>query len=178
MQADYPKIFPFLIAALVVWAIYRRLRRSFGRQRLNPRRMMIRMGILLLLAVSLASLALRSVEFLGVEMGGLAAGVAMALWGAKHTRYERQNGQLYYLPHTYSGIAVTLLVLGRLVYRFVQVYSRGSAQGFAPPSAVQNPLTVGLLFVLIGYYVFYYGRVLWKSKHLRAEDLEASSAAA
>lgn len=176
MQADYPRILPFLIAALAVWAIYRRLRRSFGRQQLRPTRMVVRMGILLILAVSLGSLALRSREFLGVEIAGLAAGVAMALWGAKRTRYERHDGQLYYLPHTYTGIAVTLLVLGRLVYRFVQVYGRGSAQGFASPSVVQSPITVALLFVLIGYYVCYYGRVLWKSKHLRAEELEGSSA--
>jgi hypothetical protein len=133
---------------------------------------------LLILGASLASLALHSWELLGVEIAGLATGVAMALWGAKRTRFERLNGQLYYLPHTYSGIAVTLLVLGRLVYRFVQMYESGSAQRLVAPSAVQSPLTAGLLFVLIGYYVCYYGRVVWKSKHLRAEDLEASSAAA
>jgi hypothetical protein len=36
---------------------------------------------------------------------------------------------------------------------------------------------VGILSVLIGYYVCYYSWVLWKSKHLKAEDIEAASAA-
>jgi hypothetical protein len=39
---------------------------------------------------------------------------------------------------------------------------------------VRSPLTVGMLFVLIGYYVCYYGLVLWKSKHLETRDLEES----
>jgi hypothetical protein len=43
---------------------------------------------------------------------------------------------------------------------------------------VKSPLTVGIFFVLAGYYVWYYGWVLWKSKHLRAEDTESASPAA
>jgi hypothetical protein len=100
----------------------------------------------------------------------------LALWGAERTRYVKADGRLYYVPHTYTGIAVSLLVLGRLVYRGVEMYtmSADSAQHLA----VRNPLTVALLFVLIGYYVFYYSRVLWKSKHVNPEDLEEPSAAA
>ena len=43
---------------------------------------------------------------------------------------------------------------------------------------VSSPLTVGIFFVLAGYYVWYYGWVLWKSKHLKPVDIEASAAAA
>jgi hypothetical protein len=43
---------------------------------------------------------------------------------------------------------------------------------------VRTPLTVGIFFVLAGYYGWYYGRVLWKSKHLKAEDTEVVSPAA
>jgi hypothetical protein len=177
MHADNSQIFPLLIAALAVLMTYRRLRRSFGRQPVRPVRMKVRIGLLLILGISLGPLAMRSREFLSVEIAGLAAGIAMALWGAKRTRYERRGEQLYYLPHTYTGIAVTLLVLGRLVYRFAQVSSMRSARGFVPPSPVQSPITVGLLFVLIGYYICYYCCVLWKAEHLRTEDLEESPAA-
>jgi len=31
--------------------------------------------------------------------------------------------------------------------------------------------------VLIGYFVCYYSRVLWKSKHIGAEDLETAPSA-
>jgi hypothetical protein len=43
---------------------------------------------------------------------------------------------------------------------------------------VKSPLTVGLLYVLIGYYVCYYGLVLRKSKQIKPEDMETAPAAA
>jgi hypothetical protein len=182
MPVEYSRIWSWIIAALVVWMIYRRLRRNFGRQRLHTTRMKVRMAILVVLAASLSPLALRSDGFMLAEAAGAAIGVAMALWGAQRTRFVRQNEELYYVPHTYSGIAVSLLLFGRIVYRFVDLYSTGRlsvpAGGPHSPGAsmVQSPLTVGLFFVLIGYYVCYYGVVLWKSTHITAADLEPSPA--
>jgi cytochrome c-type biogenesis protein CcmH/NrfG len=101
--------------------------------------------------------------------------------------------RLHYVPHTYTGIAVSLLFLGRLVYRIVQVYSGAHAsfganaqaasaadpaQPFAAASMVRSPLTVAIVFVLIGYYVCYYSWVLWKSKHLKPEDIEIAASSA
>ena len=42
-----------------------------------------------------------------------------------------------------------------------------------PPPMVRSPLTVALIFVVVGYYVCYYAMVLWKSKRISPEDLEA-----
>ena len=39
---------------------------------------------------------------------------------------------------------------------------------------MQSPLTMGIFFVLIGYYVCYYSWVLWKSRHITALDLEVA----
>jgi hypothetical protein len=122
MQADYSRFLPYVIAVVVVWAIYRRLRRSFGQQPLRPVRMRMRMGILLLLGVSFIPVALKSVQFFGAEVAGLVAGIALALWGASRTRYRSEGDQLYYVPHTYTGIVVSLLFIGRLAYRLAQAY--------------------------------------------------------
>jgi hypothetical protein len=43
---------------------------------------------------------------------------------------------------------------------------------------MQSPLTAGIFFVLIGYYVCYYSWVLWKSRHITSADLEVSPAIA
>ena len=78
---------------------------------------------------------------------------------------------------------VSALFLGRLIYRFViprggdspvDAAMRGSATALG--SLYQNPLTLGIFFVLIGYYLYYYSYVLWESKHLKPEDLEAPAA--
>jgi hypothetical protein len=188
MQADFSQIGPFLLAALVVFAIYRRLRRSFGRQELRPKRMILRIVLLTVIFVALLPMAFRSGQFLGAELAGVVLGVALGSWGAAQTRFQMYQERLHYVPHTYTGIAVSLLFLGRMVFRFVQAYTVAHApqvaaatdpsQGFAPASMVRSPLTVGILFVLVGYYVYYYSWLLWKSKHLDAADIEAAPAAA
>jgi hypothetical protein len=178
MPADYSRIWPYLIAILAVLLIYRRLRRSFGQQPLRPVRMRIRMGVLILIGVSFAPAALKSLQFLGAEFAGLVAGIALALWGASRTRYRSEGGQLYYVPHTYTGIAVSLLFMGRLAYRLTQAYlwngtpAPAAAPTTTSPMNIQSPLTAGLFFVLIGYYVVYYGMVLWKGSRISPEELE------
>jgi hypothetical protein len=186
MGADVSRIMPFLIAALAVFIIYQRLRRSFGQQQLRRVRMQARIAVFLVVGCLLLPSAWRSTEFLSAVLAGAAAGVGLALWGAARTRFLKIDDQLYYVPHTYTGIAVSLLFLGRFVYRFVQVYGgthASSAAGLDPAgpaftsaSMLRSPLTVGLFFVLMGYYVCYYSVVLWKSKRVIAEELRSTSA--
>ena len=186
MQVDYSRIWPYAIAGLAVLLIYRRFRRSFGRQPIRPIRMWIRIVLLIVLSCSLLPLAFKSGQFLVAELAGAMAGLALGFWGARHTRYATYEGRLHYVPHTYTGIAVSLLFIGRLVYRIVEWYGENGAlggalnasQGIAPAPMVRSPLTVGLIFVVVGYYVCYYAMVLWKSKRISPEDLEAVPAPA
>lgn len=172
---------PYFIAGLAVLLIYRRLRRSFGRQPVRRGRMGLRLGLLVLLGSSMLPAALRSGQFLASELIGVTAGVLLGWWGIRHTRFLRHDGRLYYVPHTYSGIAVSLLFVGRLVYRLVVVYT--GSRGAAPDdrfdldsmSMMQSPLTSGLVLVLVGYYLTYYAGILRKSTRISPEDLEADT---
>jgi hypothetical protein len=182
MTPDYSRIWPWIFALLIPIMIYRRFRRNFGRQPLNRGRMTFRIIILLVLGATLAPLVLRSPAYLAGQIGGCAAGIALALWGAQRTRFITQNGRLHYIPHTYTGVAVSALLVGRIVYRIAQLYSTGALSGIAnpdgsgPTSMLSTPLTAAIFFVLIGYYVCYYGLVLWKSKHISEADMEAPQA--
>jgi hypothetical protein len=196
MPSDFSQIGPFLFAALIVFAVYRRLRRSFGRQLLRPGRMTLRLVLLAAVGCALLPMALHSAQYLWSELAGAALGISLGIWGAERTRFVMYDQKLHYVPHTYTGIAVSLLFLGRLAFRLVQVYAgvqvphAADASGayvadavnpslaFAPASMIRSPLTVGIFFLLAGYYLWYYGSVLWKSKHLKAEDIEAASPAA
>ena len=148
--------------------------------------MAVRVSILLLLG---AALAWRHAgDYALTEIGGVLIGTALAVWGASRTRFLTEKGMRYYVPHTYTGIAVSLLFVGRVAYRFVQSSSSSAFGGGAPgapgttlplagPQAmVTSPLTMGLFFVLIGYYVCYYSWVLWKSRHITAADMETAPA--
>jgi hypothetical protein len=180
MHNDFSQIGPLLLAALVVFAVYRRLRRSFGKQLLRPRSMTIRIVLLSIIGCALLPMVLRSSEYLAAEPLGAALGLGLGWWGAQRTRFVRDGERLYYVPHTMTGIAVSLLFVGRLAYRFIQAYGGHTepSQAAAPHAMVSSPVTVGIFFVLLGYYVFFYSWVLWKSKHLAVADLETASPAA
>jgi len=174
MNADFSQFGTFLLAALLVFALYWRLRRSFGQQPLLPLRMQLRILLLLIVGCLLLPSALRSASFLLAVLAGVAAGVALALWGAARTRFVRVAERLYFVPHTYTAIAVWLLFVGRLAYRFIQI-NGSTDQTFTAPAMLRSPLTVGSYFVLMGYYVCYYSVVLWKSKQAAAAGAEAST---
>jgi hypothetical protein len=177
MPYEFPQFGNYLFAALVIFVVYRRLQRTFGRQPMRPARMVVRMVLFAVLAALLPATALRSTAFGGAASGGILVGVLLAVWGASRTRFERAGVQLYYVPHTYTGIAVSLLFIGRVAFRLLQAYQNNHGAGAPvgrPPglaSYVSSPLTLGLFFVLVGYYLCYYGLVLWKAKHLEADEV-------
>ncbi|HEU5398004.1 MAG TPA: hypothetical protein VFV77_01885 [Gammaproteobacteria bacterium] len=169
---------------LVLFFIYRRLRRNFGRQKLGRSRLKFRLWVLGILGLLLVVPAFFSpLRALATLVGG-GIGVGLAIWAAKHTRFEKQDDTLYYIPHTYTGMVVTALFLGRLLYRLVAVShsafsvammdtggaSPGDFGGFSAISS--NPLTRIIFFILVGYYCYYYWYVLHESEHLKPEDWE------
>jgi hypothetical protein len=179
MHTDFSQIAPFFIAAVVLFAVYRRFRRTFGQQPLQPLRMRIRSVILLMLSVATLALMPRSTAFFAAAGIGAILGTALASWGAARTRFLKVDSQLYYVPHTYTGVAVSLLFLGRLAYRLIQAYGGWDVTGgggapppqYASAGMLRSPLTLGLFFVLVGYYVYYYGAVLWKSKRIVPDEV-------
>jgi hypothetical protein len=177
MPQDFSQFGPYLVAALIVLAVYRRLRRSFGRQPLRQGRMVFRIVLLSVVALLLAPTALRSSAFAAAAAVGLTGGVLLAVFGASRTRFESIGAQRYYVPHTYTGIAVSLLFIGRVAYRLLQAYGVAHGAGAAgahagPAGYVSSPLTLGLFYVLAGYYVYYLSFILWKSKHLKPGEAQ------
>ena len=162
MEHNY--IFPVVMGALVLLAIFRRVRRNIGRQPLRPGYMQFRIGLLSLIGALLVFGALRDATLLGAFIGGLAAGVALGWFGLQHTKFETTAEGRFYTPHTYIGLAVSLLLLGRIAYRFLTIYPamQAAAQADQNPwaSFQKSPLTLAIFGVLIGYYVFYYLGVL------------------
>jgi hypothetical protein len=172
---DPKLIAPILIAALVIWGIVRRLRRTFGRQPVQPARIWLRIGILMLAGGLIAATSvMRGAQMLEALAAGLACGAALAYVGLRHTRFEVTPEGRFYTPHTYIGLAVTLLFLGRLAYRFLYLSNGPNGMFGADPNAAaayqRSPLTVGIFAVLVGYYVLFYAGVLLRT---RASELPA-----
>jgi hypothetical protein len=91
-------------AVLVLFIMYRRVRRNFGRQRLNRGYMVFRMVVLCLLGVFLLIPTFFSQELAVMTIVGGGVGIGLALWAAQHTRFLNEDGRLYYIPHSYTGM--------------------------------------------------------------------------
>jgi hypothetical protein len=167
---DQKLIFPFVMGAFVLWVIYRRVRRNIGRQPVSAGRMQFRVGMLAVVGVLIAFGAVRDMSLLGALLAGVAGGVALGWFGLQHTKFEATAQGNFYTPHTYIGMAVSVLLLGRIAYRFLAVYPsmHAAAQADQNPFAAyqKSPLTLAIFGVVVGYYIFYYIGVLRTSKSL------------
>lgn len=164
-----------LIAALVLFILYRRFRRLFGRQKLREKRMLFRMIVLAAVCLLLLLSPYRSTwSFVAAGIGAI-VGIALAFYATAHTKFEITPEGRFYRPNGYIGMIVTALFIGRLIYRFTVVYPviHGAMQQAAqnpglqtsPLAAYQrSPLTLGLYFLLAGYYIAYYAGILMKSR--------------
>jgi hypothetical protein len=156
------------VTVLVLVIIYRRMRRSIGRQELRPVRMQARMGILALVCVLFLAIHF-TLQSMAAAVIGAAAGVGIALYALRHTRYETTAEGNFYTPHPYIGLGIAALVIARVAYRFVAVgavpVAATGPQDFAAiGQVVANPLTLGLYFVMAGYYICFYTGVLKTSR--------------
>jgi len=165
---DPRAVTPYLITAVVVWFLYRRMRRSFGRQRVQDRRMWFRIGILTLVTVLIGATTARDVDLLGVLAAGIVCGAALAYVGLRYTKFEVTSQGRFYTPHAYIGLVIAALLVGRFLYRFLGTYD-----GVAPPAAAgrsvvamyqHSPFLLAAFGAVVGYYVLYYLGVLQRTK--------------
>jgi hypothetical protein len=162
-----------VIAALVAFVLYRRFRRLFGRQALQPARLKARVVVLAIAAALFALRGLRSPDMAIAVLGGGALGAALAWFGIRLTRFEATPSGVFYTPSGYIGIVLSALLLSRLAYRFVVLYPTLQAARAATgnPFAMyqSSPLTAALLGIVIGYYMAYCVGLLIRGAGLRAE---------
>jgi peptidoglycan/LPS O-acetylase OafA/YrhL len=145
--------------------MYRRVRRSFGRQTVQPGRLKFRVGLFLLLGALFLFFFARSVLSVAAMGAGIGAGLLLGYFGLKHTKFDISSQGRFYTPHTYIGLFVTGLFIFRIVIRYVNVYANPQFTGPPrnPMAAYQNPLTLGIFGLVIGYYVFFNIGILKKS---------------
>ena len=160
---DPSAIAPVAIGALIVWRLYARMRRMVGRQRLTTVRPWLTVFIFpLVLLLILVGSAFNPMNA-GALVLGAAIGIGLGLYGTRLTKFEATPAGLFYTPNAHLGIALSLLLIVRLGYRFLRLHMVG---GTFDPSSMQmgnSPLTLALFGTLAGYYVTYaIGLLRWR----------------
>lgn len=158
-----------LLAPLLAWRIYARLRRMVGRQRLSGVRPWITLILFPAVVVSLAYSVQWHIERLPWLAGGVVLGSLLGVYGLRRTRFESTREGLFYTPHTHLGIALSLLLVGRVVYRLIELEVLDPAAPHGAAQFAQSPLTQAIFGLLAGYYFTYaVGLAGWRNRAVRA----------
>ncbi|OHX17034.1 hypothetical protein [Chromobacterium sphagni] len=154
--AIHPSLLPSLgIAALVVWRLYSRIRRMVGRQRLSPVRPWLTVAVFPILLVYLAQASLGQPEKLLMLLAGAVIGTLLGRYGIRLTKFEASEQGRFYTPSAHLGIALSLLFIGRIVYRLAGLYLSGGSLSSPPSGFIAHPVTLLIFATLAGYYVSY-----------------------
>ena len=165
-MAATPSWFLYAFIPLLLWRIYARVRRNIGRQRSKPWRHWFGITLFPLLVAMFALVALHSPLAEGALWGGVAAGVALAIAGLRLTRFERTADGFFYTPNAYIGVGLSLLLVGRVLYRMTQLYGANPAVAAGGnPDFARSPLTLLVFGMVAGYYATYAAGLLrWRGR--------------
>ncbi len=150
--------------ALLGWRMYARIRRVIGRQRLSPARPWITVVLFPLILLLLLFMSLAHPMTAAAMAAGVIGGIALGLYGTRLTRFEATQAGLFYTPNAHLGVALSVLLVLRLGYRFVTLQLGG--QQFDPQATQlgDSPLTMAIFGTLAGYYVTYaIGLLRWRA---------------
>jgi hypothetical protein len=157
---------PLIMIPLMVLIVWRRVRTQFGAQPIRRRKMTIRVIIFAVLGCLMAAFAMHNPLLLEGLAGGLVAGVVLGLVGLRLSQFrvDPVKGDCY-VPSPYVGALVTMLLLGRLLWRLAMVSPQlqdatGTAAPIHGPAIGQSPLTLAVFGIYVGYYVCYFAGLL------------------
>lgn len=157
-----------LLSALILLVLFKRLRRSIGRQKASLHRLVLRILIFgSLSALLVPLLSIKNGYFLGMGL----LGVVLAWLAIRLTTFEREATGCYYTPNGIIGLTVFSLFVGRMVYRLVTLAPLLRSEGFEASPLLSlldrqggPPITVSILFLLVVFHVSYYVGVLIKTR--------------
>jgi hypothetical protein len=156
-------VVPLLFLGLIVWRVYRRIRRSIGRQPVRRKRLITGIVIYSVFSVLLSLGGIVHPKLLLGLGGGLLVGVPVALVSLHLTHFETAPDGQFYTPHPYIGLSIAALLVVRLFYRVITVLGN-PPQARNPAQMQQSALTFALFGLLAGYYIAYYAGVLARSQ--------------
>jgi len=160
------------IAALVAWRLVSRVRRMVGRQRLSTVRPWLTVCMVPVVLVGLLIVALAHPWVALALVAGVAIGVALGLYGLRLTTFESTPEGLFYTPNAPLGIALSLLLIVRLGWRAVELYTSEIPVGTPPVDFARSPLTLLIVGTLAGYYIAYAAGLLRWRRQVASSPLD------
>ncbi|MCC2956894.1 hypothetical protein LK542_14845 [Massilia sp. IC2-477] len=141
-----------LLAAspLIMWRVYKRVQRLTVRQKSRLWRHWFGVLFLPVALLAMALVLLAKPLVLACLLGGAAGGGALGLAALRRTRFERVGDEFFYTPFAPIGMVVATIFIARVLYRVFEMVTLGPQQ---TPSFGSSPLTMGIMGVVVGYYL-------------------------
>ncbi len=158
-----PTLVPLLLVPFIGWRLYSRYRKLVGRQTPRTGRLWMSMLLFPLVFILIGVGAFRDAPSFECLLLGGVLGAALAFWGLKLTRYESGADGLFYTPNFHIGVSLMLLFVGRMGYRFMQLYTSGGLDSRADDFGI-NPVTTLIMGIVFCYYPVYSSGILRWSK--------------
>jgi cytochrome b561 len=162
-----PSLVFAVLVPLIAWRLYSRYRKMVSRQKSRTWRhwTAVIFFTAILVLIALTSLVHPLAE--AALAAGIVTGAVLSHFGLRSTRFESTPEGVYFTPNARIGIALMVLLVARLAYRF---YEMSTIQAGMRPSQMQDfgrsPLTLALIGMLLAYYVAYaIGILRWRHAH-------------
>jgi hypothetical protein len=146
-----------LLLPLSLWQRYR-----MGKARRRARPWLVRFNawaLLVSLLLFMASMALTNVWWPGAlayATAGLGIGVVLGIAGLWLSRFETTSQGMFYTPHPWLVLALTLLVAGRIALGFVELWRYWQGRdSLALVPVLDHASLFAVAGVLLGYYLAY-----------------------
>lgn len=124
----------------------------------------IRIILFTILVVVLAVASAARPSYAGGLIACVALGAGLGIYGIGRTRFEASGAGLFYTPNAHIGIALSLLFVGRMVYRFLVVRSFDADAMSGSTELTGSLMTLAIFGLLAGYYVSYaIGLLRWRA---------------
>ncbi len=157
------------VIPLVLWRLYSRMKRLIGRQQSRAWRHWTAVVLLPLILGLFGWVASKDASAVASLLGGMLMGAALAVYGLHLTRFENTNNGMFYTPNSVIGISLTILFVGRVLYRFAQMAMAGGVAQSSSADAdfARHPVTLVVFGLLFTYYLVYASGLLrWRAGKL------------
>ncbi len=157
-----------VLAPLLVWRIYSRIKGMMVRQRSIMQRHYTGVGAfaaIVLVSASQLTYQLGSLGWLGV---GTVGGIAYGVWGLRLARFENVREGYFFTPNARLGIVIAMLFVASVLYVGFEIYANQDS-GLPTPRVTDYIFFMPSLGLMCGYFgTFSAGLLRWRFK-LRKE---------
>jgi len=157
-----------VLAPVLIWRIYSRVKGMMKRQRSIMQRHYTGVGVFTAIVLVTGSQLVHQPGSLAWLAIGTAMGVGYGVWGLKLTRFESVKEGDFFTPNARLGLVIAMLFVAAVMYVGFEIYANQGTMS-ATPKVTDYVFFMPCLGLMAGYFGMYSaGLVRWRRK-LRKE---------